>query len=264
MPTPRRAWLSLLLVAAGCAGWAVEDELAVDPIDPAHHDAAVVVIPAIDAHDEPPEPTMATYERAASCVEMLPYQDAEDGTTPRQRAMFAERPRRPWPEIRKWFAARGVELASSDAIGPVFGDAPSTWSCDRAVELGDDAAMLCTRTFIVGDDLVTADWVAVLERDGALLPVRIATEAGGVAPPDGMSLGPYLRLDARVEAEGRITIHEAAPGVCAYACGHAAAVEAVAPRDAWAHANARRVIAAQCSARGTYELRGDRFVKLGE
>lgn len=263
----RSPYLSCLLLA-GCASLVEAEELDV-PEPPPQPDMAWVVVPDAEPDarpepDPPPEPGAPP-----TCDERIAPMREEDGTSPRQRAMFAARPpKQPWPQVRAWLASHGVTVDDPGRdLGPALG-VPGYYRCDHVIELAEREVALCTRSFIVDDaDLSTSDWVLLVPTASGLAVATVGTHEGGVPPPRGMTLGPYVRLDLDVDpAEGGLTLDEAAPGTCAYACGHAAAVEAhIAKQGEEGERSPLRptaVVAELCASVGRYVLRGTEVERI--
>lgn len=281
-------WAMGALVSGGsaaCTGWIESGE----PSAPAAEmevpqgyrvvptEAPSVEVPPVEAETTRPR------ETAPRCETTMEYMESDDGTTPRQRAMFApEMPRRPWPTIRRWFAGRGVTLPAEAGIyeyggtelGRALGDPTANYDCLQIVELAGRDAAVCTRTAIVEHSVVrdrevlVVDWVLVLATREGLVPVSVGLQSdGGVGfdtllePP--LPLLPYVRLDLVVvdAARGRLRIVEAAPGVCDYACAHAKEVERRNVGNDPLAARETADVAATCSAIGDYVLRGSTVVR---
>lgn len=290
MPVRDRAvcWALVGLVAGGsaaCTGW-------IESGEPTAPDAQIegpqgdLVVPT--APLPPQEPSVAAEaappdDAAPRCETTMEYMESDDGTTPRQQAMFApEMQRRPWKAIRRWFADAGVTLPAhadvyafgGDELGRALGDPGANYDCPQIVELAGREAAVCTRTAIVEHrllrdrEVLVVDWVLVLATREGLVPVTVGSHAGGgigfdtpLEPP--LPLLPYVRLDLVVvdAARGRLRIEEAAPGVCDYACAHAKEVERRnAGKDPLA-ARETAEVATTCRAVGTYVLRGATVVR---
>src|SRR5262245_56594719 len=162
-----------------CTGWVEDDALAV-PEAPIPGPMGFHVVPTepAGATDEPTEhEVLPPRDPAPRCVTTMEYMESEDGTTPRQRAMFApEAERRPWATMREWFAGAGVSLpeeAGMYAFGGAelsraLGDPSAHYDCARIVELAGQQSVVCTRSAIVehaelqGRDVLAVDWVIVL------------------------------------------------------------------------------------------------------
>jgi hypothetical protein len=274
------AFVGLLSGVVACTGWVEEDALAV-PEAPIEAPLGFRVVPTEPAPtaDEPTEHEVhPTRDPGPRCTTTMEYMESEDGTTPRQRAMFApEIERRPWATMREWFARAGVSLPEeagmyafgANELGRALGDPSAHYDCARIVELAGRESAVCTRSAIVahaevrGREVLAVDWVIVLATADGLVPVTVGPHAdGGIAfdtplePP--LPLLPYVRLDLVVvdAARGRVRIEEAAPGVCDYACAHAMEVERRNVGGDPLAARETAEIAATCGAIGTYVLRG--------
>lgn len=266
------AWF-LVSTATACTGWVEDGELSA-PEDPIEAANGYTIVPSDPAPPEPP----VERESASRCETTMQFMESEDGTTPRQRAMFAPEPEREtWARIRRWFGRAGVSLPEDAGIyafgalelGRALGEPTANYDCARIVELDGREAAVCTRTAIVEHAIVrdrmglAVDWVLVFAEADGLVPVVVGPHAAGgigfdtkLEPP--LDLLPYVRLDLVVvdAARGHVRIEEAAPGVCEYACAHAKEVERRNAGNDPLAARETAEIGDTCRGIGSYVVRG--------
>jgi hypothetical protein len=142
----------------------------------------------------------------------------EDGTSPRQRAMFApEEPSQEWSVLRDWLAARGVAVSTEDDFGALLGQAPATVDCVRVVRLPrGNEALLCTRAYLIEPFSSNLDYELFDVRSGVLHSLwRGPAVGGGSDFMRPIQLGAYTRLVIAFAPDGSaFTLDEAAAGVC--------------------------------------------------